>query len=172
MSAPAAQKAPFGVDGLHGHRRAHHDHDQRPLLATRQQAVARTDHGHPTVGPQAQRVVVAVHQPGLLHGRHHPLRRHVPLRHLLHLLTHTALHGITRHHAAQDARRRRQGPPGMLGQTLNMLQELGTMREQCRARARRVVQRPFEAGVANVYGQKSHRARLSRVLRWRLPPRR
>jgi len=61
------------------------------------------------------------------------------------------------HDAAQHAVGRRQVAPGAVGQPVDVFQELRALRQQLRAGMGGFVVRPFQAGIANVKGQKSHR---------------
>ena len=149
----AAKKLAVSVDGLDGHRRAHHHQHQRTRRSLRQQAMARTDHRHPAIRTEARRMVVSIDQTGLLVGRHDPLRRHVPD---LHLLGHTALGRIARDHATQHALGRRQRRPRPFGQAVYVIQKFGTMRQKIGTRLGSIEQRPFETGVAHIDGQKCH----------------
>ncbi|MNY27577.1 hypothetical protein D3C86_1614890 [compost metagenome] len=153
-----AEKMAIAVQRIDGHGRADHDHHQRARPALAQHLMACAYHRHPSVGAQARRMVVAIGDPGFRHRRHDPLGHDIPMRHLLDLLLHAAHHGVARHYAAEHAIGRGQARPAGFGQLIDVLEKFGAMRQQGGARMRRVVQRPFEAGVAYVDGQECHAA--------------
>ena len=146
----AAQEAAGRIDRLDRHRGTDHDHDARPGRPLLQQALARADHRNPAVGTQAGRVVVAVAQTRLRRAGHHPLGRHVPL---FELFLDPPLHSVARHDAAQHPGGCGQAAPVALGQFLDVLQELCTMRQQAPSHTGGVVQRPFQSRVANIQRQ-------------------
>jgi hypothetical protein len=113
-----------------------------------QHAVARADHRHEAVGAQARGMVVAVDDAGLARARHHPARGAVEA--LVDLLLGAPAQGVAGHHAAQHGRGRGQVGPGAVGQPLDVVQKFRPLRLQRGARMRPVVERPFEAGVADV----------------------
>ncbi len=158
----AAQEASLGVDGLDRDRRAHHHHHTGTRRPPGQQPLARTDHGDPAVRPQARRVVISVGHARFAEAGDHPLRRHVPQ---FQLLLHPTLDRIPRHNAAHHPLRCGQRVPVAFGQLFDVLQELRSMGQQPRAHTGCVVECPFQAGVPNVQGQKSH----GRIIPRRLP---
>ncbi|MCY1551058.1 hypothetical protein D9M68_873610 [compost metagenome] len=115
--------------------------------------MARADHGDPAVGAEPRRVVVAIDQARLLAAGNHPLRTHIPQ---FQLFLHALLDRVTGHDAADHPAGRRQIAPVAIGQFFNVLQELGAVRQQTGTHAGGVVQRPFQTGVPNIQGQKSH----------------
>ncbi len=151
----AAQKAAVAVDRFHSDRRAHHHHHARARRTAGQQALACADHGHPAVGAQARRVVVAVAQPRFGSGGDHPLRLRVPQ--LVELFRHAPFHGVTRHHAAQH-------PAGGSGSALQSPSlRVSMFSRNCAPCANSFAPRPggfvhspLQAGVANVERQKCH----------------
>ena len=108
----------------------------------------------PAVDAEAVGMVVAVgHAAG--RGRaHHPGRIHVPD---LELRFGAAADALAGDDAAEHARRRRQLLPRGLGQVVDRLEEDRAVVDQAGARHGRGVQRPLEAGVADVDGEERHR---------------
>ena len=117
----AAQKPPIGIQRIHRYGRAHHHHNQRARAAALHDALARANHGHPAIGPQAQRLVVAVGHARLLAAGHHPLGSKVPAQHLVDLLMHPPPGGFAGHRATEHAAGRRQTAPGAVGQLFDLL---------------------------------------------------
>jgi hypothetical protein len=99
------------------------------LAGLLQHVVARTDHGHPAVGPQARRMVVAIDHAGFLHRRHHPLRLQIPAQHQLDLLVHPAF-GVSPATTQPSMRVGAGKPAQAFGQALDMLQKLRAMGQQ------------------------------------------
>jgi hypothetical protein len=153
----AAEEVAFRVERVHGGRRAHHHHQGRPGrvpgLQFVQHTLACANQRHPAVGAQPAGVVVAVvHTTGADRG-HDPARFDVPE---VELVFHAPAYGVAGHRAAQHCARGGQAAPMGLSQVVDGFQEHRTVPQQRGAGLRAGVQRPFQAGVADVYGQKAH----------------
>ena len=150
---------PLRVNGLHRHRRAdhHHHHGARRLaLGLFFHASQGADHGHPAVGTQACRVVVAIHQTCFGGIGHDPTRRQIPV---LHLFAHATAQRVTGDDAAQCFSGGRQVFPIFIGESVDVLQEHRPVRQQLRIGLVAVVQGPLQAGVANIKGDECHRVK-------------
>jgi hypothetical protein len=147
----------LSIQRVHRHGRAHHHHQHRArrLLwrGTRQHMVTRADQGHEAVRTQAARMVVAIRDAAGMAGGHNPARLHVPQ---FQLLFDAAAHGVARHIAAEHAARRLQAAPLAFGQLVDVLKKNRAMGKQGGTRLGRGKLRPFETGIANINGQKSH----------------
>ncbi len=149
----AAEEVAVGIDGIDGHRRADHHDQAGARCATVQHVPARADMGDEAVRTEARRVVIAVDHAAAGGAGDDPARRDVPQ---FQLLLDAAAHRIAGHIAAQHAVRGRQAFPVAIAELLDVLQEHGTVGEHHRTGLGRGVEGPFQAGVADVDGQKAH----------------
>ena len=159
----AAEEAAVCVERVDGDRGADHDDQRRPRRAALEHAVARADQRDPAVDAEPGRMVVAVGDAAGRRGAHDPARLDVPELELRFGAAPDALAGDD---AAEHARRRPAAPAtGLRRGRRSPRGTTAPVREHGCAGLRRGVQRPLQAGVADVDGEEGHRARFASPLR-------